>query len=65
MYSENLSTAQDRQLIGTSLFEKRTVVELTENAMTEIDGGSVPTAHIVPVVMATKAIYDAIHDFWN
>ena len=58
MYSKNLSTAQDSQLIRTSMFEKRTVVELTENAMTEIDGGtSATTSACIDIFIATYRIY--------
>ncbi len=36
MYSENLSVSE----VKANLFEKRTVVELDENAMMGIDGGT-------------------------
>jgi lactobin A/cerein 7B family class IIb bacteriocin len=38
MYSENLSISA----VKANMFDKRTVVELTENQMTEIDGGATP-----------------------
>jgi hypothetical protein len=55
MYSENLSTVQDSQLIGTSMFEKRTVVELTENEMTEVEGGT-STLCVLTIVLAIHAL---------
>ncbi len=64
MYSENLSVSE----VKANLFEKRTVVELTENEMTKIDGGTgtYPTGtSSVPCIQASKALYDAIHDFFN
>jgi hypothetical protein len=38
MYSENLSISTKNDEI--SMFDKRTVVELSENEMTEVDGGT-------------------------
>jgi hypothetical protein len=52
MYSENLSIETKSEEI--SMFDKRTVVELNEGQMTEIDGGYTPVVLIVFVVLALK-----------
>lgn len=38
MYSENISISSKNEEI--SMFDKRTVVELSENQMTNVDGGT-------------------------
>jgi hypothetical protein len=50
MYSENLSISA----VKANMFDKRTVVELNEGQMTEIDGGYTPAVLIVFVVLALE-----------
>ena len=42
MQVELLKRTNDVPFSGSDLFEKRTVLELTENEMVEIDGGTDP-----------------------
>jgi hypothetical protein len=51
MYSENLSISA----VKANMFDKRTVVELTENEMTEVDGGTLEIA-IATAVLGTAVI---------
>jgi hypothetical protein len=50
MYSENLSISA----VKANMFDKRTVVELSEKQMTEIDGGYTITIPIVFIVLALE-----------
>jgi hypothetical protein len=51
MYSENLSVSE----VKANLFDKRTVVELNENQMVMIDGGTLEIA-IATAVLGTAVI---------
>jgi lactobin A/cerein 7B family class IIb bacteriocin len=51
VYSENLSVSE----VKANMFDKRTVVELTENEMTEVDGGTLEIA-IATAVLGTAVI---------
>jgi hypothetical protein len=54
MYSENLSVSTKNEEV--SMFDKRTVIELNENQMTDVDGGSTPVCYgiIIGLCIAIK-----------
>ncbi len=64
MYSENLSVSE----VKANMFEKRTVVELTENEMTEIDGGTSPIFYVqssgacLHVAGAVRDLYQGVKE---
>jgi lactobin A/cerein 7B family class IIb bacteriocin len=53
MYSENLSISA----VKSTMFDKRTIVELSENQMTEIDGGTDPVNVAIVMGIVAYAAY--------
>ncbi len=51
MYSENLSISTKNEEV--SMFDKRTVVELNENQMANVDGGSTPVCTVIIIYTIT------------
>jgi lactobin A/cerein 7B family class IIb bacteriocin len=53
MYSENVSVSA----VKANMFDKRTVVELSEKQMTEIDGGTDPVNVAIVMTIVAYAAY--------
>lgn len=53
MYSENISISE----VKANMFDKRTVIELNEGQMTEIDGGTDPVNIAIVMGILAYAAY--------